>query len=149
MAYTFWITTRIFCGIPIFLIGGHKIFYGTMSYTFIKLTKTKWVSLFFTFCFVVICWRHNILSKQDFPAVSLTSFLLSYSLFFFFCITLLSTLPIEFLTLIPLKLLQDFLSTYVYIGHMYAEFHSCGIFSPGNILLNTCVRKIITFCPIF
>jgi len=47
----------------------------------------------------------------------------------------------------PLKLLQDFLSTYIYIGHMYAEFHSCGIFSPGNILLNMCVRKIITLFP--
>jgi hypothetical protein len=30
---------------------------------------------------------------------------------------------------------------------MYAEFHSCGIFSPRNILLNMSVRKIITIFP--
>ena len=34
---------------------------------------------------------------------------------------------------------------FLYVEHMYAEFHSCGIFSPAYVALNTSVRKIITF----
>ena len=30
---------------------------------------------------------------------------------------------------------------------MYAEYHSCAIFSPRNILLNASIRKTITFFP--